>query len=221
MPDNLIGGVDVGSGGATLAGQSPYDTSDPWTAGGFLMPNVYNSSEAIRSDKRTLQMAVQAQGFNAAESQKQRDFEERLSNTAIQRRMADLAAAGINPALAYADNSSSASTPSGSAASSSAARSSGGGRSSNIGGTLLSVVMSAITKGISSAVKAAGSQATQAAAGAAATGAAVGSAVGSKRGAPVFSKYGEVLKSAERGSYPKSFDSEADYRHFIESLNTR
>lgn len=59
--------------------------------------------------------AREAMQFSAAEAQKNRDFQERMSNSAYTRAVADMKNAGLNPVLAA--GASPASTPSGSSAS--------------------------------------------------------------------------------------------------------
>lgn len=66
--------------------------------------------------KMNQQMQVQAQQFNAEQTQKQMDFQREMSNSAYQRSRADMEAAGLNP-MAMFGSGGPASTPAGGAAS--------------------------------------------------------------------------------------------------------
>lgn len=106
--------------------------------------NNFNGSSAVQEQGETnLALQHDAQAFNSAEAQKQRDWEQMMANTTYQRGMADMKAAGLNPWLMV--QGSGAPVASGSSASSSASsvsqRPSGAQTLSNIVGSALSVAI--------------------------------------------------------------------------------
>lgn len=137
IQDNSSGAIPVGPP-ANLANSSPVSTDHGTWRG--IGSSWFNAEKVAAEDfAREQQLIQQEQAFNANEAQKNRDWQERLSNTEYQRAVKDMQAAGINPLLAYSQGG--ASTPSGSTASQSshnASRGSGGDGLGNVIGGLIS-----------------------------------------------------------------------------------
>lgn len=91
---------------------------------GDFANNIMNDLRGINAEnsayQHNLDLQHDAQKFNSEEAQKSRDWEKMMSDTAIQRQMADLEAAGLNPWLALSGGINGASSGSGAVASSSA-----------------------------------------------------------------------------------------------------
>lgn len=75
--------------------------------------NVLSSVENQVTQSELTGAQREANAFTATEAEKQRNWEEQMSNTAFQRQVTDMQAAGVNPALLYGGSSAGASTPSG------------------------------------------------------------------------------------------------------------
>lgn len=121
-----VGGYNPGSGMYNATGDTYRGIGSSW----FNAENVAkedwlrNEQSAQNAFLRDIYQMNLSNEFTASEAQKNRDWQERMSNTSYQRAVQDMKLAGINPILAFQQGG--ASTPSGGFSSSSSPSRSGG-----------------------------------------------------------------------------------------------
>lgn len=119
---------------------------------GALMPNLYDKyndykySSALQNESYNYSMSQLAneQQFSASEAQKARDWSQQMASTEYQRAVADMQAAGLNPASLFGSNFVGGSVPGASNASGASASSFNTGFNSHSSNTFGNLMSSAI-----------------------------------------------------------------------------